>query len=41
VTVGSTGQRSFGTDQRGTTFQNNAGTAFDATTVSTATTPAQ
>jgi type IV pilus assembly protein PilA len=41
VTVGSSGQRSFGTDQRSTIFQNLAGTAFDATTVSTATTPAQ
>jgi type IV pilus assembly protein PilA len=41
VTVGSTGQRSFGTDQRSTIFQNAAGTAFDATTVSTATTPVQ
>ena len=41
VTVGSTGQRSFGTDERGTIFQNAAGTAFDAATVSTATTPAQ
>jgi type IV pilus assembly protein PilA len=28
VTVGSTGQRSFGTDQRGTIFANNAGTAY-------------
>jgi prepilin-type N-terminal cleavage/methylation domain-containing protein len=41
VTVGSSGQRSFGTDERNTIFQNGAGTPFDATTVSTATTPAQ
>jgi prepilin-type N-terminal cleavage/methylation domain-containing protein len=41
VTVGSTGQRSFGTDQRSTIFQNAAGTAFTAATVSTATTAVQ
>jgi hypothetical protein len=28
LTLGSTGQRSFGTDSRGTIFYNNAGTAF-------------
>jgi type IV pilus assembly protein PilA len=32
VTVGSTGQRSFGTDQRGTIFQLNTGVAFTAAT---------
>ena len=41
VTVGSTGQRSFGTDHRGTIFQNNAGTTFTAATVTSATTPVQ
>jgi type IV pilus assembly protein PilA len=41
VTVGSTGQRSFGTDQRSTIFQNSAGTAFTAATVASATTPVQ
>ena len=41
VTVGSSGQRSFGTDERSTIFQNMTGAAFDATTVSTATTPVQ
>jgi hypothetical protein len=41
VTPGSTGQRSFGTDQRSTIFQNAVGTAFTAATVNTATTPVQ
>jgi len=41
VTIGSTGQRSFGTDQRGTIFQNAAGATFTAATVSAATTPVQ
>ena len=39
--VGSTGQRSFGTDQRATIFQDNTGATFTATTVDTATTPVQ
>ena len=39
--VGSSGQRSFGTDQRSTIFQDNAGAAFDATSINTATTPVQ
>ena len=30
ITIGSTGQRSFGTDQRGTIFQNTAGATFTA-----------
>jgi type IV pilus assembly protein PilA len=38
---GSSGQRSFGTDQRATIFQNNAGTAFTAALVDTANTPVQ
>jgi type IV pilus assembly protein PilA len=41
VTVGSTGQRSFGTDQRSTIFQNSGGTAFTAATVASATSPVQ
>jgi type IV pilus assembly protein PilA len=41
VTPGSTGQRSFGTDQRSTIFQNAVGTAFTAATVSSSTTPVQ
>jgi type IV pilus assembly protein PilA len=41
VTQGSTGQRSFGTDQRGTIFGNNAGTVFTAATIAAATTPLQ
>jgi type IV pilus assembly protein PilA len=41
VTIGSTGQRSFGTDQRSTIFQNSSGTTFTAATVGTATTPVQ
>jgi type IV pilus assembly protein PilA len=36
-TPGSTGTRSFGTDQRSTIFQNNAGTAWTAATVDAAT----
>jgi type IV pilus assembly protein PilA len=39
--VGSTGQRSFGTDQRSTIFQDATGAAFDANTVDAATTPVQ
>jgi hypothetical protein len=39
--VGSTGQRSFGTDQRATIFQDNTGTTFTAATTGTATTPVQ
>jgi type IV pilus assembly protein PilA len=35
--VGSTGQRSFGTDQRSTIFQNNAGTVWTAILVDSAT----
>src|SRR5919109_1284315 len=38
VTVGSTGQRSFGTDQRSTIFQANDGSTFTAATVGSATT---
>ena len=41
VTVGSTGQRSFGTDQRSTIFQDMAGGTFTAATVAAATTPVQ
>src|SRR3989454_1819553 len=41
TTVGSTGQRSFGTDQRGTIFQNSAGTTFTAALIDAATTPVQ
>src|SRR5262245_9266317 len=39
--IGSTGQRSFGTDQRGTIFQANTGTTFTAATVASATSPVQ
>ncbi len=39
--IGSTGQRSFGTDQRATIFQDNTGTTFTAALVNTATTPVQ
>jgi len=39
--VGSTGQRSFGTDQRGTIFQDNTGATFTSATVKTATSPVQ
>jgi type II secretory pathway pseudopilin PulG len=41
LTLGSSGGRSFGTDQRSTIFQNNAGATFDAATVAAATTPIQ
>ena len=41
VTVGSTGTRSFGTDQRGTIFQDNSGNPFTNITVDSATTPVQ
>jgi len=41
VTKGSTGQRSFGTDQRSTIFQDAQGGTFTATSVNTATTPVQ
>jgi type IV pilus assembly protein PilA len=37
ATVGSTGQRSFGTDQRSTIFQNNLGAVWTAALVDTAT----
>ena len=40
-TVGSTGQRSFGTDQRGTIFQDNLGATFTAALVTAATSPVQ
>jgi type IV pilus assembly protein PilA len=39
VTQGSSGQRSFGTDQRGTIFFDLTGAIFTATTVNTSTTP--
>ena len=41
VTKGSTGQRSFGTDQRGTIFQDTTGATFTAATVAASTTPVQ
>jgi type IV pilus assembly protein PilA len=44
LTAGSTGGRAFGTDQRGTIFQNTAAsgaTAYTATTVGSSTTPLQ
>jgi len=41
VSVGTTGQRSFGTTQRGTIFQNDTGATFTAASVETATTPVQ
>jgi len=41
VTPGSTGQRSFGTDQRSTIFQDATGAAFTAATVASSTTPVQ
>jgi type IV pilus assembly protein PilA len=41
VTQGSTGQRSFGTDQRGTLFGDNTGAVFTAATVTASTTPLQ
>jgi type IV pilus assembly protein PilA len=39
--VGSTGQRSFGTDHRATIFQDNLGAAFTAATVDSSTSPVQ
>ena len=39
--VGSTGQRSFGTDHRSTIFQDNTGATFTVVTVTAATTPVQ
>jgi type IV pilus assembly protein PilA len=39
--LGLTGQRSFGSDQRGTIFANPAGTTFSQTTVASSTTPIQ
>jgi hypothetical protein len=39
--VGSSGQRSFGTDHRATIFQDNSGTTFTQPLVASATTPAQ
>jgi prepilin-type N-terminal cleavage/methylation domain-containing protein len=39
--VGSTGQRSFGTDHRATIFQDNLGAAFDAAAVDASTSPVQ
>ena len=39
--LGSSGSRSFGTDQRATIFQDNAGAAFTAALVNAATTPIQ
>jgi prepilin-type N-terminal cleavage/methylation domain-containing protein len=39
--VGSSGQRSFGTDQRATIFQDNAGATFTEPLVTAATTPVQ
>jgi hypothetical protein len=41
ATIGSTGQRSFGTDARSTIFQNVLGTTFTAPLVVAATTPIQ
>ena len=41
ASVGSTGQRSFGTDQRSTIFQNNGGTIFTAATVASSTAAVQ
>jgi len=41
ATIGSTGQRSFGTDQRGTIFQDNTGATFTNATVAAATSPVQ
>jgi prepilin-type N-terminal cleavage/methylation domain-containing protein len=39
--VGSTGQRSFGTDQRATIFQDNTGALFTAATIATSSAPVQ
>jgi prepilin-type N-terminal cleavage/methylation domain-containing protein len=41
TSLGSSGTRSFGTDQRATIFQDNAGATFTAATVAAATTPIQ
>jgi type IV pilus assembly protein PilA len=41
VTIGSTGQRSFGTDQRSTIFQDSTGATFTSATVASATTSVQ
>jgi type IV pilus assembly protein PilA len=41
VTVGSTGQRSFGSDQRGTIFADATGTLFTQATVAASTNPLQ
>ncbi len=41
ITVGSTGQRSFGTDQRSTIFQDNTGAVFTAATIAAATSAVQ
>ena len=40
-TIGSTGQRSFGTDQRGTIFQDMTGATYTAALVTAATSPVQ
>jgi len=39
--IGSTGQRSFGTDERSTIFQDNTGGTFDAAKVAASTSPVQ
>ena len=39
--LGSTGQRSFGTDQRSTIFQDSTGATFTASSINSATTPVQ
>jgi len=41
VSIGSTGQRSFGTDQRATIFQDTTGAVWNATSIAAATTPIQ
>jgi type IV pilus assembly protein PilA len=41
TSIGASGQRSFGTDQRATIFQDNTGTTFTAATVNSATSPIQ
>ena len=41
VEVGSSGQRSFGTDQRSTIFQDNTGATFDQASIASATSPVQ
>ena len=40
-TIGLTGQRSFGSDQRGTIFADPSGTTFTKVTVASSTTPIQ